>query len=156
MKIRSFVACAAVCLAAQLALGLAEMEINNDRSSANGPFSIPDSITGTCTNDGSPYLSDFFSFPATAGTQYRFYGVVVNGSSFAPLDIGMSIYGAAGPWLVDMDANGDNQNETLDWTAPSSGTYYLEAYEAWGAPNGVASYRVDVSVLSSVDNWDLY
>ena len=155
MRIRQFAFCVALCVAAQLALGLNEMEINNNQGFANGPFTIPDSLYGNFTNDGSPTCSDFFSFSATAGTQYQFYGVVVNGSFLAPLDLGLSVWNSTTE-LANVDVGLGTVNETLVWTAPSAGTYYVESSEATGTPNGIASYRIDVSVLSSVDNWDLY
>lgn len=155
---RSRIFCFAVVLLATTsgAWALAEMEPNSDRASANGPFTFPQTITGGAQNDGSTYLSDFFSFSGTSGITYRFVCSVVNGSTFAPLDPGLALWPSTGPELVIVDAYGDNQGETLQWSCTANGTYYLEVYEATSTPNGIATYSVAATTVTGVGNWELY
>jgi hypothetical protein len=134
-----------VCGLSGLAFGLGETETNNDRSEANGPFSFPDTITGNLQNDGGGIV-DYFEFSATAGNSYQFYGTITGGALGA--DLGLDIENSSSI-LATADANGDGQPETLNWSAPSSGTFYLVVYEATNTPNGISSYNVSASITST-------
>ena len=151
----SFILATALCFTCQSAWALSESEPNGATFSANGPFSIPDTITGNCQNDGEA-LQDYYRFSSASGQKWRFVASVVNPSSFAPLDLRIGVANSGNSFLAVADVFGGNVSESLNFTAPSAGTYYLVVDEATAAPNAVASYSVAVSPQAAVSDWNLY
>lgn len=120
-----------------------EIEMNNDRGSANGPINFNESLRGTLQNDGGqPTLDDYWSFSATAGDTYIFTGIPRNTLPFGKgLDIDLAIENASGQTIALAIANGDNQTEILNWLCPADGTYYLVVFEGTATPNGISTYE---------------
>jgi hypothetical protein len=154
---RRFCFCLIACFALSTPLfALQETEPNQYAGEAN-PFSIPETLTGNfITLEQDPW--DYWSFSATGGVQYRFAATPIGSSFLYPLDLALDIEAAGGALLARADAGDAHASETLDWTAPSSGTFYLVVWEATGYKNPGASYSVSASILapSSVDDWELY
>ena len=150
-----FIVAAALCFACPSAWALSESEPNGATFSANGPFSIPDTITGNCQNDGEA-LQHYYSFSSASGQKWRFVATVVNASGFFPLDLRIGVANSGNSFLASVDNFGNNVSESLNFTAPSAGTYYFVVDEARATANSVASYSVAVSPQTAVTDWNLY
>lgn len=144
---------------ATAAWALNESEPNEGIPQAN-PFTIGDTLVGGLPEgfgaEGSSPPLDYWSFSATAGIQYTFNGTVVNGG-IQSLDIALDLENNS-TILASADNGAGNQPETLNWTAPSSGTFYLVVWEATGTINAFARYNVTTSqgAPSNVSDWVLY
>lgn len=143
---------------ASMAAAQTESEPNDSRGSANPMNAFNTTLTGglpgSFGNTGNPFFEDFWSFSAVNGISYNF--AATGGNVVFPMDIGLEIQNSAGGVLVTRDNNGDNLGENLTWVAPSTGTFYLIVYEATNIANGGASYTVNATQTSAVDDWNLY
>lgn len=135
---------AALCLATVAAFGATESEPNNDRASADGPISFPETLTGQFFNDGGAIQEDYWSFSATAGSTYTFVGSL--NTNLGGGDIALDLENSAGGVLASEDENFGMDAETLEWTATAAGTYYLVVWNASGTPDGIANWSVNCSV----------
>ncbi len=136
-----------------------ESEVNDSRFSADGPINFNERLTGGLPGSyggDSGYPMDYWEFSADGGTLYTFTATPQNSSFVAPLDVALDIENSSGTVLATEDTYGDHQAETLNWTASSTGTYYLVIYEPTGISNSVAWYTCDCEESSGVDDWCLY
>lgn len=161
MKSKRFVLVLAMCLLAPSALSdQTESEVNDARTFANGPISFDETLTGGLPgiyggDASSP--QDYWSFTGVAGHNYTFVANPQNSSFVAPLDLAMDIENSIGNVLVSRDTYGDHQSETINWTCPADGTYYLVVWEATGTPNAIAWYDVVCTDAGTpVDDWQMY
>jgi len=74
------------------------------------------------------------------------------------LYIGLDIENSVGTILATQSADTPNQTVVLNWTCPSTGTYYLVVWEATHHQNVTAHYEIDCvqGSVSSVEDWSLY
>ena len=88
---------------------------------------------------------DWFSFSAIGGRQYRFETELVT-----LVDSVLRVIGTNGMTELAMDDNSGPGNASLiNWTAPSSGTYYVEAR---GFNNNTGTYNVSLSLIDDHGN----
>ncbi|HUT24242.1 MAG TPA: hypothetical protein VM492_07880 [Sumerlaeia bacterium] len=123
-----------------------ESEPNSSRGSANGPINFDEALTGGLPGsyglDSDPFYSDYWSFTGVKDLKYTFTAVPKNVSGLFPLDIDLDIENSSGALVAGSASGGDNQTETLRWTCPANGTYYLVIYEGTQTANGIARYEV--------------
>lgn len=137
-----------------------ETEPNDARAFANGPINFDETLTGGLPGiygGDSSFPQDYWVFTGVAGHQYEFVANPQNSSFVAPLDLALDIEDSGGTVLVSQDDNGDHLSETLNWTCPADGTYYLIVWEATGTSNAIAWYTVNCTDTgTAVDDWTLY
>ena len=111
-----------------------EVEPNAGFTTAT-PFTIGQRLRGALANTSDV---DFFSFPATQGTNYIFW----TDSTNSVLEYTMRVYcsdGTTSLAAAGTDVNTAGGYALIDWTAPSTGTYFLRM-----ASNGNSgNYRVE-------------
>lgn len=134
---------------------LSESEPNGASFLENGPFTIPATITGSLQNDGG-FLADYFSFSTAAGQKWRLIASVTNLSNFFPMDNKLEVENGAVQRVGLANSFGANGTETLNFTAPSAGTFYLVVVESTQTANAVAGYSVAVLPQAAVSDWNLY
>jgi hypothetical protein len=132
---------------------LDEMEPNDAPVGANS-FSIGTSLRGglpgSWGGDGVIPAQDYWQFNAQAGRVYRFQAELQNCSFLSQIDLIMQLKdsgdnNASSP----VDSAGYCGTETLEWTAPSSGTYYLVLYSY--ETSALVNYSVSTSDIGTSD-----
>ncbi len=118
-----------------LSVELAEPDDHADSADGATPVPVDGSVQGAIDYFGDV---DFFVFDAAAGESYRIE--VALGSLE---DSVASLYDADGWELAFNDDDGDSLASLIDWTAPGSGSHYVEV-AALGA-SGTGSYTLSVT-----------
>ncbi|MCH8240812.1 MAG: PPC domain-containing protein [Proteobacteria bacterium] len=106
------------------------------------PFSVAvgASVTGYINNSAD---EDWFSVTLEAGQSYQF---TLNGSGASPLsDPLIRLYNASGNQIASNDDGGPGLNSLLNFTATTSGTYYIAA-DAWSSETG--RYTLSVNAVA--------
>lgn len=107
-----------------------------------GAVAVGGSATGNLETPGD---SDWFSVTLTAGTSYVFRQ---NGGTL--VDPLLRLRDANGVVIAANDDGGGGSNPLINYTAVTSGTYYLEANTAdAGQPAGTGTYTVSAAVNGS-------
>ena len=97
------------------------------------PVEIGVAVQGELEYEGD---GDFFAFEATAGESYEL-DVTLGTLQDSVLDL----YDADGTWLDSNDDYGDSTASRLTWTAPSTGTYYVEVTD-FGSGTGTYTLTI--------------
>lgn len=130
-------------------------------NSANGPSLNPaapsDDFSATTATTGSVVLGgsrtgiietandrDWFSVALQAGTRYVFELKGAASSNGSLADPSLRLLSSTGTQLAANNDNGTNADSRIEFTAASSGTYYLEAFSAQSS--AIGSYRVSAVV----------
>ena len=110
-----------------------------------GIIAIGGSKTGSIETAGD---LDWFKVTLTAGKNYTFEALGSPTSNGSLTDPYLRLYNSSGTILTQDDDSGIGLNASLNYTAASSGTYYIGA-SSWGASTG--TYTVKAS-LTSIDS----
>ena len=105
----------------------------DDRSSATA-MNANSRVGGRIETRGD---EDYFSFRAQSGAEYTIETRAPSG-----LDTIITLYSAQGARLMQDDDDGAGRASKMEWTAPSSGTYYVKVYAHGGA---VGAYELSLS-----------
>ncbi len=97
----------------------------DDRSSATRVSISNSGISLVMGNIETPGDEDFFSFQAQGGAEYTIRTHIVAASD---VDTVIALYSGRGAQLAQNDDGGEGFASKLEWTAPSSGTYYVNVY----------------------------
>ena len=121
--------------------GLVDLEHIDDTIATAVPLSVPGQVTGNIDAVSDPH--DVYKLQLTAG-----HGVVVRSTSAA--DVDLRLYGSASTSLtngtiVSGSTTVGTGNESFDYVAPASGTYFLDV----NAASGSGTYSVET--LSDAD-----
>lgn len=101
------------------------------------PIAVPSTTAG---NIEAPGDVDFFSFVATSGTSYRFRTTLLS----LP-DSEISLFAPDGTTeLAYDDDGGGGLSSLIDWTAPSSGTYFVQV-GGFGSASGTYSLAASIN-----------
>jgi hypothetical protein len=124
---------------------------SNNSNGGAVSFNVPDTLTGTLAEDGSGGV-DYFKWNATAGVKYQINGT---SSGLPQLNLAIDIENGSANILASANANGPGGSESLQFTAPSTATFYLVAWRADTTATG-ASYSISVGYPAGVNDWDIY
>ena len=108
-------------------------DYGDDRSSA-AAMNANSRVSGRIETRGD---EDYFSFRAQSGAEYTIETRAPSG-----LDTIITLYSAQGARLMQDDDDGAGRASKMEWTAPSSGTYYVKVYAHGGA---VGAYELSLS-----------
>jgi serralysin len=95
---------------------------------------VPSTSTGTISLSGD---SDYFSFAAIAGRQYRFE--TLGGGTLS--NTTLTLYGTNGTTQIAFNDNSIGLLSLITWTVPTSGTYYI-AVRGFGSSTGTYTLSV--------------
>ena len=120
-------------------LSVAQTDNYGEGVSTNGMLAIGDNVTDSLETAGD---EDWFRISLVEGQQYTF-GLVASGG--APLsDPNIVLFDSVGRALRSDDNGGGGKNSLIDYTASSTGTYYLAA-RGWG---GIGGYTLTTTGLA--------
>ena len=117
-----------------LTIAISDIVDDHPNSADNAtPVEIGVAVQGELEYEGD---GDFFAFEATAGESYEL-DVTLGTLQDSVLDL----YDADGTWLDGNDDYGDSTASRLTWTAPSTGTYYVEVTD-FGSGTGTYTLTI--------------
>ncbi len=97
-------------------------------------------------------IDDWIKFDAIAGYQYTISTSDLGAEADTTLGLFDSSYIMEG-WNDDIDYSGGNYASNLVWTAPSTGTYYVDAGGYWGGAN--TGYTLTITAVAPPPQPDL-
>ncbi|MFO1200434.1 MAG: Ig-like domain-containing protein [Burkholderiaceae bacterium] len=113
-------------------------------SSTTGGVAAGGSATGSVETAGD---RDWFAVNVVAGTQYVFElkGSPTGDGTLA--DPSLKLLTSGGSTIASNNDSGGSANSRIEWTASSTGTFYLEA--ASGGASGTGTYKLSVAQLAT-------